>query len=362
MVRRIQCLFVCWILIGMESSFAETKDTLHYTDAQQLTLIGKPLSDAPFFHRLDTAAFPAMPAAVKRLLTHSAGLAVSFRTSSSKIAAKWCTGPRKPGNNMTAIAFEGLDLYIKRDEQWQYAGVARPATNECNEYTLVENMEPGDKECLLYLPLYDETMSLQIGVETGTDIAAGDNPFKKNILIYGSSIVHGASASRPGLAYPAQLSRQTGYHFLNFGVSGNAKMEPEVAEMIAHMDMDAFILDCVPNSSPEQVTARTANLVKTIRAKHPGVPIIAIQSIVREGGNFNQLIAERVAAQNANFKHEIEQLKQEDDALYLISADGLLGDDHEGTTDGTHPNDLGFDRMLEKIRPAVLRIIKQHGI
>src|SRR5690606_36353763 len=187
------------------------------------------------------------------------------------------------------------------------------------------------------------------------------NPFKKNILVYGSSIVHGASASRPGLAYPARLSRETGYHFLNFGVSGNAKMEPEVARVIAQMDMDAFILDCVPNSSPEQVTARTSGLVKTIRAKHPGVPIIAIQSIVREGGNFNQSIAERVAAQNDNFKHEIEQLQQEVDDLYLITADGLLRDDHEATTYGPHPNDLGFDRMLQKIRPAVLGILKQYG-
>lgn len=363
MIRAIRYLLACWVLIGaVTSSFSETVDTLHYTDARQLTLIGKPLPDGPFFHRVDTAGFPEIPATVKRLLTHSAGLAVSFRTNSTKIAARWCTSPGKPGNNMTAIAFEGLDLYIKRDGQWQYAGVARPTTNECNEYTLVANMEAGDKECLMYLPLYDETISLQIGVEADADISAKANPFKKNILIYGSSIVHGASASRPGLAYPARLSRETGYHFLNLGVSGNAKMEPEVADMIAHMNMDAFILDCVPNSSPAQVTERTANLVKTIRAKHPNVPIIAVQSIVREGGNFDRSIAERVAAQNANFKQEIDQLQQDVDNLYLITADGLLGDDHEGTTDGTHPNDLGFDRMLQKIRPAVLKILKQHGI
>src|SRR3546814_804223 len=110
------------------------------------------------------------------------------------------------------------------------------------------------------------------------------------------------------------------------------------------------------------LSARTADLVKTIRARHPGVPIIAIQSIVREGGNFNQSIAKRVAAQNANFKYEIDQLQQEVDDLYLITADDLLGDDHEATTDGTHPNDLGFDRMLQKIRPAVLKVLKGYGI
>ncbi|WP_262245953.1 SGNH/GDSL hydrolase family protein [Parapedobacter soli] len=141
MIRAINYLLVCRVFIGVvECAFAREADTLHYTDARQLTLIGKSLAGGPFFHRLDTAAFPAMPPTVKRLLTHSAGLAISFRTNSTEIAAKWCTSSRGPGNNMTAIAFEGLDLYIKRGGKWQYAGVARPATNECNElYTCAKH-------------------------------------------------------------------------------------------------------------------------------------------------------------------------------------------------------------------------------
>jgi len=341
---------------------AQKESSFTFTDARQLTLIGKALPTDSFFHRIDTAAFPGIPRVVKRLLTHSAGLAISFETNSSQIAVKWCTTPKEPGSNLTAIAQEGMDLYIKRDGKWQYAGVAQPSTHECNEFTVVQHMVPGDKECLLYLPLYDETLSVQIGVEAGTRLTAKPSPFKKNILVYGSSIVHGASASRPGLAYPARLSRETGYNFINLGVSGNAKMEAAVAEMIATMPMDAFILDCVPNSSPEQVMERTANLVNTIRAAHPNAPIIAIQSIVREGGNFDASIAKRVAAQNGNFLREIQQLQQKDKHLYLITAENLLGNDHEGTTDGTHPNDLGFDRMLQKIRPAVLEILGNYGI
>ena len=139
-------------------------------------------------------------------------------------------------------------------------------------------------------------------------------------------------------------------------------MEAAVADMIATLSMDAFILDCVPNSSPEQVTERTANLVNTIRAKHPNAPIIAIQSIIREGGNFDESIATRVTQQNENFLHEISELQRTDKHLYLITADNLIGSDHEGTTDGTHPNDLGFDRMLKKIRPTVLEILRNYGI
>ncbi len=362
MAKLIICLLVYAFSMLPNDLLAQQKMSFTFTDARQLTLIGKALPTDSFFHRIDTAAFPGIPRAVKRLLTHSAGLAISFETNSSQIAVKWCTTSQEPGNNMTAIAQEGMDLYIKRDGQWQYAGVARPSTHGCNEFTVVQHMAPGDKECLLYLPLYDETLSAQIGVEAGAELTAKPNPFKKNILVYGSSIVHGASASRPGLAYPARLSRETGYNFINLGVSGNAKMEAAVAEMIATMPMDAFVLDCVPNSSPEQVTERTANLVNTIRAKHPNAPIIAIQSIIREGGNFDESIAKRVAEQNGNFLREIHQLQRKDKHLYLITAENLLGDDHEGTTDGTHPNDLGFDRMLQEIRPAVLEILGKYGI
>lgn len=362
MTKIVSCLLICFLSMLTNSLLAQKESSLTFTDARTLTLIGKPLPTDSFFHRVDTAAFPDVPSNVKHLLTHSAGLALSFETNSTQIAVKWCTDPRGPGNNMTAIAQEGMDLYIKRNGQWQYAGVARPETHDCNEFVVVKNMAPIDKECLLYLPLYDETFSIQIGVDPKARIIAKPNPFKKNILVYGSSIVHGASASRPGLAYPARLSRQTGYNFINLGVSGSAKMEAAVADMIATMPMDAFILDCVPNSSPEQVTERTANLVHTIRARHPDAPIIAIQSIVRDGGNFDESIADRVTAQNENFLREIRQLQHTDKHLYLITAEGLLGDDHEGTIDGTHPNDLGFDRMLQKIRPAVLEILGNYGI
>ena len=263
---------------------------------------------------------------------------------------------------MTGIAYEGLDLYILRDGRWQYAGVARPSAHDTSETSIVENMVDGEKTCLLFLPTYDETLFLEIGIDADATIIPNPNPFRKNILIYGSSIVQGASASRPGLAYPAKLSRQTGYHFINMGFSGNAKMETAVAEMIAPLPMDAFILDCVPNPSPEEILERTANMVKTIRRYHPEAPIIAIQSVAREKGNFDQEIAQRVKLKDQYFGQEIKKLQRDDAHLYLIEADGLLGTDQEGTTDGIHPNDLGFERMLQEIRPAILAIFAKYGI
>ncbi|WP_460762858.1 SGNH/GDSL hydrolase family protein [Niabella terrae] len=341
-------LFMSYTVFGQA-----TTSSLQYTDALAFTRIGQAFA-LNNYQRIDTLQYPDFPRSVKKLLTHAAGVAVSFTTNSPRIAAKWCVSPGKTLNNMTAIANKGLDLYIKKDDKWVFAGVGRP-TETCNESVIVAHMEAGIKECLLYLPTYDAVHNLSIGIDTGFELHSAPSPFtRKKVVVYGSSITQGASASRPGMAYPARLSRQMGIEFINLGLSGAGKMEREVADMVASIQADAFILDCFANPSPEQISARTVYMVKAIRARHPQAPIILIQSVVREKGNFDLEVRKMVARQNANAEQEFEKLvKAGVKGLYLIRGDKLLGADHEGTIDGAHPNDLGFDRMIQVIEPFI---------
>lgn len=331
---------------------------------QKLFVQGKALPNTNVYHRIDTANYSNIPQEVKRLLTHPAGLFVSFKTNSDVIWAKWCVGNKRVSNNMTAIAQKGLDLYIKKGGKWQFAGVGKPdITQTCNEYKIVENMDNSEKECLLYLPLWDEVKDLQVGVSPNATIEELPNPFQKRILIYGSSIAHGASASRSGMAYPARLSRNTGLNFINLGLSGAAKMEYAVADMLSGIDADAYILDCVPNSSPDEIKARTAYLVNSIRYKHKTAPIIVVQSVIREHGYFNKNVGNWVKDQNAQIAKQVADLQKNGvKNLYFIMADNLLGSEHDATVDGTHPNDLGFDKMIQKMQPIILDILSKHGI
>lgn len=334
---------------------------IEYTDATTLALYGKPDSSGPHFHRVDTARYNDMPAAVKYLSTHAAGLVIAFKTNSNEINARWkVKEPVRFSNNMTAIAKRGVDLYIKKEGQWVFAGVGRPDNGASSTHKIVGNMADGEKECLLFLPLYDELVSLEIGVAAGATIRPLEIPWKGKVVIYGSSITQGASASRPGMAYPAQLERHLGYEFVNLGFSGNGKMEESVGRMVADIKgADLFVLDCAANPSPEQIADRTENFVRQIRQRHPDVPILMIESVVREGGNFDQKIQQRVSGQNKNFRAAYNRLvKSGMKQLYLIKGDDLLGHDHEGTTDGTHPNDIGFERMLKVIEPKIRAILK----
>lgn len=352
-------LLICMGLSVLLSAQQINRPPFIYTDGISLNLIGQAFPLQNSYHRIDTSLHPDFPAVIKKLLTHAAGLVISFKTNSPRIAAKWCITNSKAGNNMTPIMNKGLDLYIKRDGVWQFAGVGKPDA-VCNEYILVQHMDKTEKECLLYLPLYDEVKRVAIGVDSGYHIAAGENPFKrKRVVVYGSSITQGSSASRPGMAYPARLSRNMGVNFINLGLSGNGKMEKEVADLVANIQADAFVLDCFANPSAGQIRQRTAYMVKAIRAAHSKAPIIMVESGFRENGNFNLAVANVVRLKNANVLEEFKKLKNEGvKELYLIRGDNLLGSDHEATTDGIHPNDLGFDRMLQVIKPQMMKILR----
>ncbi len=348
---------------GAGAAGAQTPAPPIFTDAARLPVIGRAFPDRPGgWHRIAPGSYPDLPAAVMERLTNPAGLALGFTTNSPMIAARWFTADGKQGANMSPIAERGLDLYIRRGGAWLWAGVGRPGDGTaCNDDNLVLNMDNSEKECLLYLPLYRELKSLEIGIAPGSWLKGAANPFRKRVALYGSSIVQGASASRPGMAYPAQLSRHLGLEFVNLGVSGSAKMEPAAARLVADVDADAYMLDCVPNTSPELIAERAGNLIRTVRSRRPHAPIIIVMSIIRDLSRFNRVWAETMARQNAAMLAEVNKLT-DIEGLTVIPADELLGHDGEATVDGTHPSDLGFNRMLGVIEPIVANVLRQNGI
>ena len=44
--------------------------------------------------------------------------------------------------------------------------------------------------------------------------------------------------------------------------------------------------------------------------------------------------------------------------LYYIPGDGMLGDDAEGATDGSHPSDLGFMRQADAFEPVLRQALR----
>lgn len=88
-----------------------------------------------------------------------------------------------------------------------------------------------------------------------------------------------------------------------------------------------------------------------------------MQSVIRERGYVDKRVGENVRAQNLAIQNEVLKLLQANvPDLYFITSEKMLGFDHEGSIDGTHPNDLGFDRMVNYIHPIIKDILSKHGI
>ncbi len=340
---------------------------VRWHDAAGMTIIGKPIPTSKPFARIDTSVYKFNDKIIDRYANYSTGLAVLFETDSRIIRAKWTTGRSNSGANMAAIGQKGLDLYIMRDGKWVFAGTGNPKMNKepfvNHEGTIVANMPEGQKQCLLYLPLFDRVASLEIGLDQEAEIQPLANPFRHNIIVHGSSITHGASASRPGMSYPARFGRDNGFNICNLGFSGMCKLQKEYAYYLADIkDVDAFIFDTFSNPLADDIYSRFDEFVDIVRAAHPGVPMIFLQTERREVRNFSTVIEEREAAKQKAAEEVVKAKMKFDKHIYFIDSEDFLGDDHIATADGTHPTDLGFTLMLDAITPKIKKILKKYGI
>ena len=323
---------------------------IRYFNAADLNVIGKAIPTSKDFTRIDTTAYKFNDAVIDEYACHSTGLAVLFATDSPIIKAKWQTSEKNAEENFAAIAQKGLDLYIKKDGEWVFAGV-------------VKSMAPGRKECLLYLPLFDSLDSLFIGVEDGSYVEPIENPFKYRIVVKGSSVTHGLAASRPGMSYAARFGRDNGFYTFNLGFSGKSKLQKEYAQYLADIkDVDAFIFDAFSNPSAELIHENFDAFVDIIRAAHPNVPLIFMQTERRESRNFDTWREDFEATKQAAAEEEIRERMKTDKHIYFLPSDDFLGDEHIATSDGSHPTDLGFTYMLESISPKILKIFRKYGI
>ena len=332
----------------------------HYVDARKLGICGHPEDGCNTMLSRVSPEFDFRDSGINEYAAQSTGLFLCFRTDSPSIRARWTTTCKNVGKNMSAIGQKGLDLYIRRDGRWIFAGVGTPSMSgdfSFHESTMVADMDSSMKECLLYLPIFDRTYSLEIGVAEGSVLEALPNPFGKKVVCIGSSITHGAAASRAGMTWPALLSRRTGFYCPNMGFSGKSRLEISYAEFLARIDADAFIFDAFSNPDASEIYGRFDEFVDVIRAAHPDTPLIFLNTERRETRNFSRSREEFEAAKQSAARDVVTRRMKTDRHIYFIDSGLFLGDDSIATADGTHPTDLGFDRMLRAVWKSLRRIL-----
>lgn len=358
-IIKTSILILVIALFGIESVEAQNKSKLKYVDAKTLTIINKIDNDCAPFSRINAEKYEAR----KSLGRSSTGLAIVFRTNSRIIDARWTTTHNKTYNNSTPILQSGLDLYIRDKGEWIFAGVGRPKFNSNeHKYTVVKRMAEGTKECMLYLPMHNGVTSLELGIEEGASIEPMESPFKYKMAFIGSSITHGSSASRPGATYVARIGRELNAEMANIGLSGQCKLDNYFANIVCENNADAFIFDTFSNSTEEIINERVYNFVKRVATAHPDKPMIFLQTIKRDIGYFDLGARKRNDKQRAAAEKWMKSLCKEFKNVYFINPGIILGDNHEGTVDGTHLNDLGVQCTMDYLLPKLKKILKKYGI
>lgn len=310
------------------------------------------------FDRLPSRAEGLVPDAVWRLSRHSAGMSFRFTTDSTDIHFRYEVGSRtlaKP--HMPATGASGIDLYAFDEGQWKWVDVTKPKGQK-TEHT-VAGLDPGMRSYLVYLPLFNSTESLEIGVLKSAKLEVVEPRSEKPIIFYGTSITHGASASRPGMNHVAILGRRLNRPVINLGFAGNGKMEVELGALLAEIDAAVYVIDCLPNMNGKLVAERAEPLVRKIREVRPDTPILLVEDRSFTNSWIFAAHRERHQENRASLIRAFDTLVSSGvTGLFYLEGNDLLGDDTIAATDGSHPSDLGFLRQADAFEPILKKALK----
>jgi len=349
-------------------------DDLRWYNVQEWGVEGKGFEDtAHDYDRLPARAEKRVRQPVWNLSRHSSGMSTRFKTNSGTIHVRYrLTSDRLAMPHMPATGVSGVDLYARDEKRvsggakdlpgpWRWAAVAMPRSQEVNTQ-LIKLIRPLDdhapRDYRLYLPLYNGIESLEIGVDKRAQFEGVAPRQEKPIVFYGTSIMQGACASRPGMSISSILGRRLDRAVVNLGFSGNGTMETSVGEFLVELDPAVYVIDCLPNMNALQVGERCRALVTQLRQKRPTTPILLVADRVHAGAWLREgregFHRDNRQALQAEYRRMLAEGWTE---LHYLDGRDLIGKDSEATTDGSHPNDLGMVRYADAYEPKLRRLL-----
>ena len=291
---------------------------------------------------------------VAQLYKNTAGGRVRFATDSDYVVIRAYMPKIGHHNHMCLLGGAGFDLYEDNPaaEDSVYVASFRPPYAMTDGYVSVFRFREGKK--LRYLtinfPTYSDVAKLEIGLQENAKVTEGmAYRNKKPIVFYGSSITQGGCASRPGNNYISLVCRRMNVDYINLGFSGSGKAVDLIVDYMANLDMSCFVSDYDHNApDADHLRATHCKMYQKIREKNPTLPYVMMSrpdfgghGRVADGCRRRDVIID-------TFRYAREQ---GDGNVYYIDGESYFHGAYEDacTVDRTHPNDLGFMYMAEKV-------------
>ena len=149
--------------------------------------------------------------------------------------------------HMADTGIKGTDLYIWDEDtrSWQFVNCNRPVRidndirprqDSIQSKVYVDRLDGKMHEYMLYLPLYDGVRWIEIGVDSTAVIkqpVLNSPQVGKKFVFYGTSILQGGCACRPGMVATSIIQRDLDVECVNLGFSGEGKMDSCMARAMA---------------------------------------------------------------------------------------------------------------------------------
>jgi len=324
------------------------------------------------YDRLPARAKEIVPTKLWNLSKHSAGEMIRFATNAKEIIVKYAVHEELSKFHMPATGVSGVDLYAMDSSGNPFWIAGKYQFKDTIEYIFSHidfpDQASAEANYQLYLPLYNSIKWLTIGVQDTATFQI--LPVRsKPIVAYGTSIIQGGCASRPGLAWTAILGRNLNQPVINLGFSGSGKMEPKMTDLVNEIDAGLFILDCMPNLTnsyafpDHDVENRFSETIYKIQKKHPGTPIILTEHSGGFAANYLDTLKANEYKKSSELIAEIFYKLKKNGVknIYLLTGKEI-GFDINSTVDGLHPNDIGMMKYAKAYENKIRTILQSDQI
>lgn len=362
--------------LGLLSSNAQDFtdiNTLKFYDGMQFRLINYAFNKS-LDSRIPKDIDPNVRPTLLERASCTSGKAIRFATNSTAVGVRYNLLTNMHMMHMADTGIKGTDLYILDDDgTWQFVNCNRPlspsAAADIPTEDLVQSKVYVDKldgkmhEFMIYLPLYDGVRWIEIGVDSTATISQPQVESPKcngKFVFYGTSILQGGCACRPGMVATSILQRDYDIECVNLGFSGEGKMDNYMAEALATIpDVLAYVIDPIPNCTKNMCDSLTYDFINILRKARPNVPIFMVEGQEYSYEKYSSFYSKYLPQKNYEFHKNYLKLKADNPKnLYYIDRKDLYGPNHEGTVDGIHLTDIGFYFYAQKMKPYLDAILK----
>lgn len=330
---------------------------------KRYSLFDKPLKvfGVPFFEqnkkltRLTDEVIEKLPH-LDHLGRRCSGGIVAFKTDSDTFTIKVLLKTLTVDVGMSLFSCQSAQVMVGERAKARYYGVVYPSDYSELTYERTFHKSPVLEQISIYFPRNEQLENIEVFINDDA-IITEPTPYKyeKPVLFYGSSITEGGCACNTTNMYPAILSRWLDFETYNFGFSGNAKGELEMADYINTIDMGVFVFDYDHNAPDIEHLRKTHKpFFERIRQKHPDIPIVMM---TRPAEFYYDEFKERREIVKATYEWAISN---GDENVYFIDGETFYGlkDRNLCSIDDCHPNDLGFFRMATVIEPILKQALE----